>query len=97
MSYFTKLSCERLREETGKSVVNWNLGSGGASNDFITRLLFLAYPILKPDLVIINFTEPSRREYITNTGECVKYVPGNKIEWFDGAIERSSYFYKMSF
>ena len=86
---FHEIVCERLRNETGKSVVNWNLGSGGASNDFISRLLFLAYPILKPDLVIVNFTEPSRREYFTNTGECVKYVPGNKVEWFEGALREA--------
>lgn len=59
----------------GYSVVNWNLGQGGASNDYITRTLNLAVPQLRPHLVLVNFTFPSRREYFTASGQYVNYCP----------------------
>lgn len=60
---------------SGRTVVNWNLGQGGASNDYIARTLHLAVPKLKPDLVLINFTFPSRREYFTADGTFINYCP----------------------
>jgi hypothetical protein len=55
----------RLRKHTGRSVVNWNLGLAGKSNDYITRTLFLSIPFLNPDVVLINFTHLARREYVS--------------------------------
>ncbi len=46
----------RLRAELSKSVVVWNLGRAGASNDYIGRLLHLAVPRLDPHVVLIHFT-----------------------------------------
>ena len=66
---------ERLRREVGVSVVNWNLGSGAISNNYISRVLHFAVPQLDPDLILIFFTHASRREYISATNEVVKYRP----------------------
>jgi hypothetical protein len=66
---------EHLRQHLSKSVVNWNLGLRGSSNDYITRILHLALPTLDPDIVLIKFTHPSRREYLTATCHYCNYVP----------------------
>ena len=65
----------RLQEYESKQVVNFNLGWPGASNDFITRMLFLSYPVIKPDIVLINFTCPCRREYASELGRLLYYRP----------------------
>lgn len=66
---------DRLRRELGTSVVNWNLGTAGASNDSILRLLHLAVPALRPDVVLILFTFTGRREYVTAHNRQIKYQP----------------------
>lgn len=45
--------------------VNMNFGTGGRSNDFIVRCLLSYYDLIKPDMVLIMYTEPSRREIYT--------------------------------
>jgi hypothetical protein len=72
---YHELFAARLRSELQTSVVNWNLGSGAVSNNYIARTLHLAMPELKPDLVLVFFTYLSRREYISATGDAIKYRP----------------------
>ncbi len=72
---FHELFAEKLRSETGKTVAVLNLGAVGRSNDYIARLLHLATPILKPGIVLINFTHPVRREYVSVQNELLTYVP----------------------
>jgi len=76
---FHGLFAERLRQRTGKSVVDWNLGISGASNDAIARLVHLALPVLRPDLVLVLFTLASRREYVAAHDRRMNYAP----EWSD--------------
>src|SRR5579862_960221 len=73
---FPEVFAERLRAAAApNTVVVWNLGLSGASNDYITRLLHLAIPRLRPHVVLINFTHLSRREYISVENKHVNYVP----------------------
>jgi hypothetical protein len=72
---FHELFAERLRATSGKSVVLWNLGRCGASNDYISRLLYLAVPLLDPHIVLINFTHMARREYVSVQNHPVTYNP----------------------
>jgi hypothetical protein len=73
---FPEVFAERLRAAVSpRTVVVWNLGLSGASNDYISRLLELAVPLLKPDVVLINFTHLARREYVTVTNKYVNYNP----------------------
>ena len=72
---FHERFAKRLQEHTGRSVVNWNLGVGGSSNDYITRTLFLAIPFLNPDLVLVNFTNLSRREYVSVENKFFYFFP----------------------
>jgi hypothetical protein len=48
--------------------VNMNFGTGGRSNDFISRCLISYFDLIKPDLVLIMYTEHHRREYYTENG-----------------------------
>jgi hypothetical protein len=70
---FHERFAKRLAVHTGKSVVHWNLGLPRASNDYITRTLFLALPFLKPDIVLVNFTHLSRREYVSVENRMIPY------------------------
>jgi hypothetical protein len=48
-----------------------NMGMGGRSMDYITRLLFQSLPILQPNYVFCLFPHLSRREYIHNQYEII--------------------------
>jgi hypothetical protein len=48
--------------------VNHNFGMGGRSNDYISRCLLTYYDLIKPDLVLIMYTSPHRREIFTKDG-----------------------------
>ena len=73
---FDELFAEKLRSIISpKTVLVWNLGLGGASNDYISRLLYFAVPRLNPQIVLINFTHFSRREYISVQNRYMNYSP----------------------
>jgi hypothetical protein len=58
-----------------KNGVNFNFGTGGKSNDFICRCLITYYDLIKPDLVLIRYTFPHRREMYTEDGKVESYMP----------------------
>ena len=58
--------------------VNLNFGTGGRSNDFISRCLITYFDIVKPDLVLIMYTYPHRREIYTKNGGIEPFIPGLK-------------------
>jgi hypothetical protein len=74
--------------------VNLNFGTGGRSNDFICRCLMSYYDLIKPDLVLIMYTFPHRREIYTKDNEIEPYIPtnvwGKLLETEDGKIIQSS-------
>jgi hypothetical protein len=55
--------------------VNFNFGTGGRSNDFIVRCLLTYYDIIKPDLILIMYTSPLRREIYTKDGGIEPFMP----------------------
>ena len=60
------------------NTVNMNFGTGGRSNDFICRCLISYYDLIKPDLVLIMYTYPHRKEFYTNDGGIEPFIPGLK-------------------
>ena len=48
--------------------VNLNFGTGGRSNDFISRAILTYFDLIKPDLILILYTYPNRREYFSSDG-----------------------------
>lgn len=69
--------------------VNLNFGMAGRSNDFISRCLLSYYDFIKPDLVLIMYTSPQRREYYTKDCSVAAFMPGAAWGYFgeteDGA------------
>jgi hypothetical protein len=59
--------------------VDFNFGTGGRSNDFISRCLISYYDIIKPDLVLVMYTSPTRREIYTKDGGIEPFVPS--VSW----------------
>jgi len=55
--------------------VNMNFGTGGRSNDFISRCLLTYYDLIKPDLVLIMYTNPQRREIYIKDGGIEPFMP----------------------
>ena len=55
-----------------------NFGTGGRSNDFICRCLMSYYDLIKPDLVLIMYTYPHRKEFYTNDGGIEPFIPSLK-------------------
>ena len=53
--------------------VNLNFAFGGRSNDFISRCLITYFDIIKPDLVLIMYTNDHRRDYFTEDGTVEPY------------------------
>jgi hypothetical protein len=56
--------------------VNLNFGVGGRSNDFIVRCLLSYFDLIKPDLVLIMYTYPTRKEIFTKEDGVEPYIPG---------------------
>jgi hypothetical protein len=65
------------------NAVNLNLGTGGRSNDFITRCLLTYYDLIKPDLVLIMYTNPQRREVYTNDNGIEPFMPTARWGWLE--------------
>lgn len=55
--------------------VNMNFGTGGRSNDFIVRCLLTYYDVIKPDLILIMYPSPLRREIYTKDGSVEPFMP----------------------
>lgn len=72
--------------------VDMNFGMGGRSNDYISRCLITYYDLIKPDLVLIMYTIPHRREIYTPDGGIEPYIPnaswGYMKETNDGRIRQ---------
>lgn len=56
-------------------VVNMNFGTGGRSNDFIARCLITFFDLIKPDLVLVMYTNPQRREIYTKHNTIEPFMP----------------------
>lgn len=62
--------------------VDINLGISGRSNDYIARSVLTYSNEFKPDLILIMYTYPNRKEYYTENGGIEPYHP-NPWGYFD--------------
>jgi hypothetical protein len=58
-----------------KNGVDFNLGMSGRSNDYIARTILTWTDYLKPDLVLIMYTYPFKREYYRDIDKIEPYHP----------------------
>jgi hypothetical protein len=72
---FHEMFAERLRSQTGKTLVNWNLSECGTGNDVVERVLHLAVPFLNPHIVLVLFPSVARREYLAQNEVEFRYRP----------------------
>ena len=70
----------------------WNLGVPGCSNDTITRLVYRAAPVIRPSIIIIQWTHFNRREYITETNGLQRILPNHPRFWNDGSEAYKGFF-----
>jgi len=61
--------------------VNLNFGCGGRSNDYIVRCLLSYYDIIKPDLILIMYTFPHRREIYTENNGVEPFNPSSPFAY----------------
>jgi hypothetical protein len=51
------------------SGVDLNAGFGGRSNDYIARTILTMFKTFRPDIVLVMYTYPTRKEYYTRNGD----------------------------
>lgn len=57
----------------------FNLAKASASNDYISRLVLQTVPLLNPDIVVVLWTYPARRELYSDDGTEVKWIKNWKL------------------
>jgi hypothetical protein len=62
--------------------VDLNFGTGGRSNDFMARCLMSYFDTIQPDLVLIMYTSPIRREVYTKDDGIEAFVSSGPWGWF---------------
>ena len=67
-----------------------NFAQSGASNDYICRTLFTQLNTLRPDLVLVYFTHPGRKEFVDE--QRIESMGPWQLEW-DEPYEPSLYYY----
>ena len=67
--------------------VNHNFGMSGRSNDYIRRCLLTYYDLIKPDLVLIMYTAPHRREVFTKNGGIEPFMITQKWGYLEDTEE----------
>lgn len=72
---FHQRLADKIKASTGKTVANLSMGHGGASNDWIARMAVIAARELRPNIAIISFVQPNRREFVDNEGKIYRYWP----------------------
>jgi len=70
---FSAVFAKLLGERLGRPAIDWNLGAGGSSADYIARTLVSALPVLRPDVVLMTFPHQARREHIDADGRVHYY------------------------
>ena len=72
---FHEIVCRSIAERCHRQVVNWNLGVCATSNDAIAQLVERSLAAVKPQLVLVSFTHPARRQTAIANGRCIDFVP----------------------
>ena len=59
------------------NAIDLNSASSGESNDYINRCLLTYFDLIKPNLVLIMYTSPQRREVYTKGNGIKPFIPGS--------------------
>jgi len=80
----------RLCEYLDGDIAEWNFGSPGSSNDYISRIALASTEYLKPDIVFVLFSRYTRREYIDDS-TYLMYCRG----WREREVGKPPFNYKI--
>lgn len=70
---FPRVLATLLAHETGRPVVEVNLGLCGAATDYVSRTLVSALGAVRPDVVVFVVPSPVRREHVNDLGRTFLY------------------------
>ena len=77
-SRFGSVFCQLLEKQINKKVFNYNLSWPGVSSDYVARIVTVVVPIIKPNVVLVNFPYLPRREYFDIDGNIFQFRPNKK-------------------
>jgi len=72
---WTSVATRHLEAALGQPVEQHNFGYGAHGNDFFAMVVHQVLPILKPDLLVVLFTDPSRRTVFPRFGYRMALLP----------------------
>lgn len=70
---FPRVLAGMLEQQTGRPVVDVNLGLCGGAMDYVSRTLTSAIGAVRPDIVVFVMPSPVRREHVNDLGRAFLY------------------------
>ena len=74
---WTSVATRAIAESLGEPVEQHNFGYSGHGNDFFAMIVHQVLPVLKPDLLVVLFTEFARRTHYHRFGRLKTLLPGH--------------------
>jgi len=84
---WTSIATQRIEASLGEPVEQHNFGYSGHGNDFFAMIVHQVLPILKPDLLVVLFTEFSRRTHYHRFGRLKTFLPSHVMPDFKAEHE----------
>jgi hypothetical protein len=72
---WTSVATQQIEESLGGPIEQHNFGYGAHGNDFFAMVVHQVLPILKPDLLVVLFTDLSRRTLFQQFGHRLPLLP----------------------
>jgi hypothetical protein len=72
---WTSIATRHIEEALGEPVEQHNFGYGAHGNDFFAMVVHQVLPILKPDLLVVLFSDLSRRTFFPKFGHRMALLP----------------------
>ena len=69
----SELLADKIRKHLNCAVSHFNFAIPGGGNQAMARMVSVISKTINPDLIIVNFTHPHRREHISNDGNNIFY------------------------
>ena len=84
---WTSVAMQQIEESLGEPFEQHNFGYSGHGNDFFAMVVHQVLPVLKPDLLVVLFTEFSRRTLHHRHGRLMAFLPNHVIPEFKAEHE----------
>ncbi len=88
---FPRVLAGLLAQQTGRPVVDVNLGLCGAAMDYVSRTLTSAIGAVRPDIVVFVMPSPVRREHVNDLGRAFLYPNSFSPTWLSAVKNKLKY------